>query len=142
VIPHLAQGIADLAAKLTRDIAPETASRYAMANTGLIGMLLAALAQDAERAVAVRLEDIDDMRSLLARMPAQADPDDQPAREEFRGRAPHSLRLTDVDALHAEGLNLLIAAHAWAEREDPDLDRDIWAFLARHTERHRFDLAV
>jgi hypothetical protein len=139
VIPRLSQGLAMLAGKLATAIAPETNSRFAMANTGMISMLLMALAQDADRAVAARLADIDDMKALFdapgARTAAGAD-----ARAAFLAREPASLRVSDVDVLHAEGLTLLIALHAWAESHDESVNGRIWDFLLRHTERHRLDV--
>ncbi|MEQ8859678.1 MAG: hypothetical protein RIC56_13620 [Pseudomonadales bacterium] len=139
MIPRLAQGLADLAAKLAGSIAPETSSRYAMANSGMIAMLLGALALESERAVATRMTDIDEMQALFGACRADADPVGRPARDAFRERAPASLRLSDVDALHAEGLHLLIDLHAWAEAHDDVLNRQIWDFLLTHTERHRLD---
>jgi hypothetical protein len=141
VIPRLSQGLADLAGKLATAIAPETSSRFAMASTGMISMLLMALAQDTERAVASRMTDIEELKALFDA--AAADPHDLQQAEActaFRARQPASLRVSDVDALHAEGLRLLIDLHAWAEQHDGPLDQRIWDFLRRHTERHRLDL--
>jgi hypothetical protein len=139
VIPRPSQGLAALAAKLAAAIAPETTSRFAMANTGMISMLMLALAQDAERAVANRMADIDDMKALFAAATG-ADRERAEARAAFCSRQPNSLRIADLDVLHAEGLTLLIALHAWAEAHDADLDRRLWDFLLRHTERNRLDL--
>jgi hypothetical protein len=141
VITRLPQGLADLASKLATDIAPETSSRYAMANTGLVAMLLSALAQDAERAVATRMTDIDEIKALFRSVPpGAADPVQAAARADFCAREPMSLKLSDVEALHGEGLRLLVALHAWAEESDESLNGRIWDFLVRHTERHRLDL--
>lgn len=139
MIPRLSQGLADLAAKLARDMAPEAGSRYAMANTGLVSMLLGALAIDAERAVDARMTDIEEIKALLRSAPEQADPARRAATAAFLERDPRSLRLTDVDALHAEALIWLIELHAWAEDHDADLDAGVWQFLVRHSERHRLD---
>lgn len=140
MIPRLSQGLADLAGKLASGIAPETTSRFAMANTGMIAMLLGALAQEAERAVASRMTDISEMKDLFGALDADAaDPAQAQARREFLARQPASLTLGDVETLHAEGLELLISLHAWAEDADADLNRRIWDFLLRHTERHRLD---
>lgn len=138
MIPRLSQGLADLAAKLATAIAPETNSRFAMANTGMISMLLMALAQDADRAVANRMADIDDLKALFDSGAREAGGED--ARAGFIARQPASLRISDIDALHADGLRLLIELHAWAEANDDDLNRQIWDFLLRHTERHRLDV--
>jgi hypothetical protein len=141
LITRLSQGLADLGAKLARSIAPETTSRFAMANTSLIAMLLAAASQEAERAVASRMTDIEEMKALFASVqPGAAEPVQAAARAAFCARQPMSLKLTHVEALHREGLRLLIALHAWAEESDEALDLRIWDFLVRHTERHRLDL--
>lgn len=137
MIPRPAQGLRDLAAKLATAIAPETSSRFAMASSGMIAMLLNALSQEAERAVDSRMQDIEDIRTLLAA--GDAAPGDA-ERAAFRTRTPASLRLTDVDAVHGDGMRLLIALHGWAEDNDPALNRQIWDFLVRHTERHRLDM--
>lgn len=140
MIPRMSQGLADLAGKLATGIAPETTSGFAMANTGMIAMLLNALAQEAERAVASRMTDITEMKDLFETAAAGApDPSQAQARQDFLARQPASLTLSDVEALHAEGLDLLISLHAWAEDADADLNRRIWDFLLRHTERHRID---
>lgn len=139
MIPRLPQGVADLARKLATGIAPDTASRYAMANTAMIAMLLGAVAQESERAVAVRMTDVDEMRALFRGAREAADAANAAGRRLFCERAPASLRLSDVDALHAEGLRLVIDLHTWAEDHDAALDHAIWDFLAAHTERHRID---
>lgn len=139
MIPRLSQGLADLAGKLATAIAPDTASSYAMANSGMIAMLLAALSVESERAVATRMADVEELKALFEASGRDADPPGQGDRAAFLAREPASLRLSDVDRLHAEGLRLLIDLHAWAEVHDPALDRQIWDFLAAHTERHRLD---
>lgn len=140
MIPRMSQGLADLAGKLATGIAPETTSGFAMANTGMIAMLLNALAQEAERAVASRMTDITEMKDLFETATAgPAEASQAQARQDFLARQPASLTLSDVEALHTEGLELLISLHAWAEDADADLNRRIWDFLLRHTERHRID---
>lgn len=141
MITRLSQGIADLAAKLVTGIAPETSTRFAMANTGMIAMLLTAASQDAERAVAARMTDIEEMKALFGTLkPGPADPVQAAARGAFCAREPMSLKLSDVETLHREGMRLLIGLHAWAEESDQALNLRIWDFLVRHTERHRLDL--
>jgi hypothetical protein len=141
VIPQPAQALADLAVKLATGIAPETTSSYAMANTGLISMLLLALSQDHDRAAANRMADIGDMQTLfrdVARMHPSAP--GAAARDAFCNGAPAGLRISELDAFHAEGLAALIDLHAWAEVHDAELSLEIWDFLEQHTERNRFDL--
>lgn len=147
MIPRPGQGLADLAMKLGTAIAPETTSRFAAANSGLIAMLLGALAQDTERAIDARMTDIQELKRIFddacKDAPEDADtaasPPNLAAMAAFRERQPVSLRLTDVDAVHGAGLELLIELHAWAEAHDAALDTQIWDFLLRHTERHRLE---
>lgn len=141
MITRLPQGIADLAFKLATGIAPETSSRFAMANTGMIAMLLTAASREAERGVASRMTDIEEMKALFESVDAaRSDPVQTSARADFCRRQPMSLKLSDVEALHREGLRLLIALHAWAEESDEALNLRIWDLLVRHTERHRIEL--
>lgn len=141
MITRQAQGLADLARKLATDIAPQTSTRYAMASTGMIAMLLTALSQEMERSVANRMTDIEEMKALFQSVErGPADPVQAEARAAFCARQPMSLRQSDVEALHREGMRLLIGLHAWAEEWDEALNLRIWDFLVRHTERHRLDL--
>lgn len=141
MIPHPAKALADLAVKLAQSIAPETSSPYAMANTGLISMLLLAMAQDSDRAAANRAADIEDMKRLFAGA-AETHPDapGSAARAHFCAGAPAGLRISELDAFHVQGMAALIDLHAWAETHAPPLSYEIWDFLLAHTERNRFDL--
>lgn len=141
MIPQPARALADLAVKLAQSIAPETRSPYAMANTGLISMLMLAMAQDSDRAAANRVADIEDMKTLFAR--AERDHPDAPgaaARARFLAASPPGLRISELDPYHAQGMAALIDLHAWAEVHAPALSLAIWDFLVAHTERNRFDL--
>jgi len=141
VIPRPAKALADLAVKLAQSIAPETSSAYAMANTGLISMLLLAMAQDHDRAAANRMADIKDMQRLFGNAAAtHPDVPGAAARSAFCDGAPRGLRISELDAFHAEGLAALIDLHAWADTHDRVLALAIWDFLLAHTERNRFDL--
>ncbi len=141
MIPAGGRSLADLAMKLAADIAPAAATEYAGVNAGLMAMLLLALAQEHERAAAVRMADIDAIK-VLFRQAESAHPDAPGAgkRASFCEREPKSLLLSDLDRFHAEGLAALIELHAWCEGEDSALDRAIWDFLVEHTERHKFEL--
>jgi len=141
VIPQPARALADLAVKLVQSIAPETNSPYAMANTGLISMLMLAMAQDSDRAVANRVADIDDMKALFAKVEHQyPDAPGTASRAQFRAGSPPGLRVSELDPYHAEGMAALIDLHGWAETHAPALSLEIWDFLVTHSERNRFDL--
>ena len=130
------KALGDLATKLALSVAPETTSTYAMANAGMISVLLVAISQDSERAIANRLADIEEIKAIFAQADDAPDPG---GRFTFSSRAPDSLHLSDVMTHHAEGLNLLIELHTWAETNDSQLDEAIWTFLLNHTEREKFE---
>lgn len=136
MIPRPHQALLDLAGRIGGRILPELADPYAIADAGMVTMLLAMLAKELESGVARRLTDGEDLGRVLAAANHAPGAD---ARAAFIASRPSSLTLTDVNAWLDEGLQQLIELHAWAEREDPALDAAIWAWLARHTERHRFD---
>jgi hypothetical protein len=139
MIPQPSKSLTDLALKLATAIAPETTSRFAMSNTGMISMLMLALAQDSERAVANRMADIDDMKALFQSEAAGAAPGAD-LRAAYCSRAPDGLLLSQMDTFHGEGFEVLIELHAWAELHDPRLNDAIWGFLRTHTERNKFEL--
>lgn len=139
MIPQPSKSLSDLAIKLATAIAPETTSRFALSNTGMISMLLLALAQDSERAVANRMADIEDMRALFQSDAAAAAPGAD-LRATYCSRSPDGLLLSQMDTFHAQGFELLIELHAWAEGRDPALDAAIWELLRTHTERNKFEL--
>lgn len=141
MIPDPGRSLADLALKLATDLAPAMSTEYGAANAGMMSLLLLALAQEQERAVAVRMADIEEMVALFTQA-EQCHPEAAAAAERaaWCERRPQSLMLSDVDRFHGQGLKLLITLQVFAEAEDADLDRAIWDFLSRHSERHRFDL--
>jgi hypothetical protein len=143
VIPTPRQALTDLALKLMLSIAPQTRSSYAASNTGMIGMLLQCLAQDFDRAAEVRSLDLTEMRALFTALPAGIDRSLAARIETFLAAHPKSLRITDLDAHHADATRLLIELHVWAETHgSAALDRGIWDYLARHADRHAYDMPV
>ncbi|HEY5679572.1 MAG TPA: hypothetical protein VIS55_05850 [Pseudomonadales bacterium] len=137
MIPNPSKALVDLAMKLSTGVLPEIGSPYAAANAGMTAVLLIMLSQDSERAIANRMNDIDELKALFA--DAAAFPD-RVGLASFVDAEPDSLLLADVDRLHADGMRLLIDLHAWAESHDAGLDQEIWAFLGRHADRNRFDV--
>ena len=141
MIPRGAQALRDLAMKLAISIAPETTSAFAMANTGMVVMLMQCLAQDYDRAAEVRSIDIAEMKTLLAQARESAPKELHAAIDEFiRGQA-KSLRISDLDAFHAQGLELVIRLHEHVERRsDAAANRRIWTYLTQFADRHAFQL--
>ncbi len=138
MIPAPGKTLADLALRIMTDLAPELGSNFAQADAGLITGLLLTMAQDYERAVDNRLQDLAEMRALFADLDANVPGAD--ARRAFLEKTPASFTVSDVTKLHAEGFERLIELHAWAEAESSELDAAIWQFLRAHSERNKFDL--
>ncbi len=137
MIPRAHDALLALAGRLGMDAAA-LGSTYDAANAGMTAMLLQALGAELERGVANRLADIDDLRSIFA---AAASAPEAPARAAWSARTPQTLALSDVAALHSEGLELLVTLHASAEAlGDTVLELRIWDFLYRHTERGSLDV--
>lgn len=136
MIPQPDKALLDLAGRLTAGLAPAISTVYGVADAGMISMLMMALAKEAGSGVERRMADGRDLAEVFAT--ADHAPGAE-ARAAFSSSEPASLSHSDVSAWLDQGLALLIDLHAWAEREDTDLDARIWGFLHRHTERHRLD---
>ena len=138
MITNPGKALADLAMKLALHIAPQTTSTYAAADTGLTAMLMQCLAQDYARAAETRSCDIAELKTLFATV---NHPVQKAKLASFLRREPASLALSDLEAFHAEALRHLIDLQTWAEQTDAvEINTQIWAFLARHADRHAFDL--
>ena len=136
MIPRPHQALLDLAGRIGGRILPELEDLYAISDAGMITLLLGMLSKELDSGVARRLEDGDNLRAVFA---SATHAPGAEARAAFAASRPERLTLTDVNAWLDRGLELLIDLHAWAEAEDPALDAAIWAWLARHADRHRFD---
>lgn len=138
MIPAPAATLNALAMKLLTDIAPHAGSSYAVADSALIAQLLLTYAQEFETAIELRMQDVAALKSLF-----ETAPDHAPLlaeREAFIEQEPASLRLSDVNAVHDQGMRLLIELQAWAEQRDAGLNEEIWRALREQTDRHRFEL--
>ncbi len=133
MIPAPGRALNDLAMRLLLTIAPQTANTFAAADSMLVGQLMLTLSQEFERAVETRMQDIDELQELFSQAPMDA------ARDRFAANTPASLHLQDVNALHDEGMRLLIELHTEVELSDPELNLPIWQFLRAHSERHKFN---
>jgi hypothetical protein len=139
MIPHPDRALTDLAARIGGSLLPALTTGYGMADAGMISMLLHALALEAREGIARRMTDGRELAELFAE-PAAASAPGAEDRAAFAVSGPESLTHDDVSAWLDGGLTLLIDLHAWAESEDPALNESIWAFLDRHSERHRLEL--
>jgi hypothetical protein len=143
VIPRPQQALTDLAMKLAISIAPDTQTSYAATNAGMIAMLMNCLAQEFDRAAAVRTQDLDEMTTLFTDPPATLDPALTADITEFLRGSIQSLRIEHLNARHGAAMELLIRLHAWSEQHHAvELDRAIWGFLTRHADRHAYQVMI
>lgn len=130
MIPRPQQAIADLAIRLAMRVAPNTTDAFSAADAGLIAQLMLTVSQEFERSIDTRMSDIAEMKTLLAV---------RPRGEGYQDMQPENLTLAAVNVVHDEGMRRVIALHAWAEQHDEALNAEIWQFLRRYSERHKFD---
>ncbi len=152
MIPHTPEAIGFITQRLMTHVLPDLRTNYGVADIALIGTLLGMVGQDFERAAQARLEDIREMRTIFAAAEALLDHGSAHDRElaarvhEARGWPLDDLRISVLDDIHAFHSRLLIDVHARIEQQAGDaavaLDREIWAHLERHAERHRYEAAV
>lgn len=141
MIPRPQQALNDLALKLMLSVAPQTQSVYAASNAGMIAMLMQCLAQEFDRAAAVRTQDIDELIALFESL-RDVPPESLTSRlSAFSRGSAESLRIEHLNVRHAQGMALLIELHAWAEtHRAEELEREIWSFLTRHADRHTYQV--
>jgi hypothetical protein len=139
--PSLAQILMGAADTLGRDIAPLAADApFAQGQLGAIGLILACIAQEADRAVETAILEQEALRALFADAARAPLPETLRARIAAAAREERrSLRLSDLEAqretltaLLAELLEHVEQQHFdWAE----DLEKRIWRALKAGTER-------
>ncbi len=133
MIPEPGRALTDLALRLLFNVAPQTTNTFAAADAGLVGQLVMTLGQEFERAVATRMQDIDELKALLK------DASPTPERTRYLAQIPASLHLKDVNVVHDAGMRLISALHAEVETTNDVSNRRIWSFLRAHSERHKFE---
>lgn len=130
------------AGTLLMEMMPQLATDYAQKTTGLVGALLAAAAEEWEKAADWRAEESRALRRLFADAAAVVDDETLRARlREEAGRSLESLRLSALEAENTRLRALLIDLHAAVEALDsPDarrIDSAIWEELRLSTERRK-----
>lgn len=147
MIPHTPQAIGFITQRLMTHVLPDVGTNYGVADLALIGTLLAMVGQDFERGAQARLEDIHEMRTLFDAASALLGDAELTAHlQHAQARPLDDLRISVLDGIHALHSRLLIDVHARVEQlegaEARALDTRIWEHLARHAERHRYDVAM
>lgn len=141
MIPEVDVLLRGLVAKLMTEVAPALADRYVRSNVEMMAAMLAAAAEEFDRAAEVRVAENRALRALFAdaaREPGAAALADRLAAEAAAADA--SLRIGDLNATNARLRALLVELHAlvegrrgeaWAER----LERAIWGELEASAQR-------
>lgn len=131
--------------RLMTSLGPELTTSYAIADLGLIAALLTMFGQDFTRAAAARLADIQEMADIFS--DAKGVVRDETLAKKLAATQGLHITNTDInnlDALHAEHSALLIETHARIEQIDSRaaemVNREIWAHLEKHAERHAYEI--
>ena len=147
MIPVPSKSLTDIAVRIATHLVPAIQTNYGQADGNLITALLLTMAQDYERAVYNRMQDIEEIKQLCAQCLQQftepSDSTDLPTREvlsAFIDSQPDSLMLAHVTEYHAQAFELLISLHRWAEEHNEAVNLGIWQLLRRHSERNKFDI--
>ncbi len=146
--PTLSQILMGAADTLGRDIAPLASDApFAQGQLGAIGLILACVAQEADRAVETAILEQEALRALFADAAKVALPEHVRVRVAAAAREERkSLRLSDLEAQRESMTALLgeLLEHIeqqyfdWAE----DLEKRIWRALKAGTERRTLYLPV
>ncbi len=133
------------ATHLMRNLAPALGSGYEQSNTMLLAVLLSAVRQEFERAVARHVEENRELRRLFA----EAAPvvEDAGLRNRLEGAAAGedaSLLVSDLERSNADLRGLLIDLHAHVEElsspEARRIETAIWRELVASTERRHVSM--
>ena len=141
--PLLVDVLGALAARMVGDVMPALPAGYMQSDAMVVALLLAAAAEEHERAAEVRSADVSEMRAVLARALPRLEAGR--LRESVAAAAieePTSLRISDLEACGDKLSAALIGLHAYVEeREEPwarEIERDIWRALRASAERRAF----
>ncbi len=139
--PSLPDILIGQCAALAMPLPPEAGGDYAAGRLGILIMLAALAAQEAERGVAARVWENQALRALFAKA-AQTYDGELGGRLAAAGAGvADDLSWSALDGANADLRRLLIALHEAAEdRRDQALDREILAFYRRMAHERRLEL--
>jgi hypothetical protein len=137
MIPYPSSGLKMLADRVLGSVVPLLGSKFAVSDTAMLAMLMAALAEEMEFGVARRLTDIESMKTLI--QSAQAAGVDVPEPDLI---ADNDYTLTRINDIHDAYTRTLISLHVEVENSEDysEINRAIWQYLAAAAERHKLPL--
>lgn len=139
--PSLPDILIGQCAALAMPLPPEAGGDYAAGRLGILVMLAALAAQEAERGVAARVWENRALRALFAKAAGAFDGELGARLGPAAAGADDDLAWTALDAANADLRRLLIALHEAAEdRRDHALDREILALYGRMADERRLEL--
>ncbi|MBT6585050.1 MAG: hypothetical protein HON77_12160 [Gammaproteobacteria bacterium] len=134
MIPHADGALRMLSQRLMTQLLPDLKSLYSLSDGALIGLLINAIADETAEGIQRRLDDIGEMKIIFAAGEALlSSRDKQDINTELS-----SYRLADVNDHHDALTRILVSLHQKTEDNDNEtLNRAIWAYLRRHSQRHK-----
>jgi hypothetical protein len=134
--------LADLAGRFAQVVAPNVKPAYLAGSVGLSAMLLAALAEEWDRAAQRLVEENRAIRTIF-RKAAPLSPGSLAERlGMLAAGADDDLHVSALEAANDALRAALTDLHAWIETQTGDaaqaVNEDIWAELAQSTQRRRF----
>ena len=134
MIPHTDGALRMLSQRLMTQLLPDLKSLYSMSDGALIGLLINAIAAETAEGIQRRLDDIAEMKLIFIAGEALLSSRDK----EVISAELSSYRLADVNDQHDALTRILISLHQKTEdKEIEALNQSIWAYLRRHSQRHK-----
>ncbi|RME95362.1 MAG: hypothetical protein D6773_18470 [Alphaproteobacteria bacterium] len=143
--PEADAGLGYIAQRLLTHVAPAVGNDFEVSDVTMIAGLLAAIAQEYDRAAEIRCQDIEEMRGLFIDAAEALGHSELGQRlRKLTARQPESLRIGAINAVHDAFSNALIELHARIEEESADvwakpLQRRIWQYYRNTARRHAFE---
>jgi hypothetical protein len=134
MIPHTDGALRMLSQRLMTQLLPDLKSLYCLSDGALIGLLINAIADETGEGIQRRLDDISEMKLIFIAGGALLSSRDK----KVVSAELSSYRLTDVNDHHDALTRVLVSLHQKTEDNKTEaLNQSIWAYLRRHSQRHK-----
>lgn len=143
MIPHPASALTMLSGRLMTQLLPDLKSEYCMSDGMLIGLLMNALADELGSGIDTRIQDVKEMQQLFRSAVSVLEAGELPANlESLIDAQPDNLTLDVINDLHDSLTQVLIELHELVDNDADSeacisLNKDIWAYLERQSQRHQ-----
>jgi hypothetical protein len=134
MIPHTDGALRMLSQRLMTQLLPDLKSLYCLSDGALIGLLINAIADETGEGIQRRLDDISEMKLIFIAGGALLSSRDK----KVVSAELSSYRLSDVNDHHDALTRVLVSLHQKTEDNKTEaLNQSIWAYLRRHSQRHK-----